>query len=449
MKAVYSSAMLKLLMKIIINKMRNTPMKKNNVLELKTQSTNTLIEDNLTNFMRIQAQKLLQVAVEQEVNEFVRQHQEMLPGGQQRVVLNGYLPERNIQTGIGDVAVKMPRVRDRATVDEKLVFTSNLVPKYMRRTVTLDVALPLLYLNGVSSNKFPAALSAFLGDDAKNLSPNVISKLKHHWYNDYEAWQQRDLSKKRYVYWWVDGVYLKARMEGDKTCMLVIVGADEYGNKELVAMTDGYRENKASWLSLLRQLKQQGLTYAPQVAVGDGALGFWGALTEIYPTTKQQRCWVHKTANILEKLPKSQQQKAKAAIHDIYLSATREDALSAYQTFIDDYQLKYSKAVDCLTKDKEQLFAFYDFPAEHWVHLRTTNPIESTFATVRHRTKLSKNCCARKTIIAATFKLMTEAEKRWKKLNGAKRLAQIIHLEKFVDGVHIEELKQHQLNKAA
>ena len=424
-------------------------MKKNNVLELKTQSTNTLIEDNLTNFMRIQAQKLLQVAVEQEVNEFVRQHQEMLPSGQQRVVLNGYLPERNIQTGIGDVAVKMPRVRDRATVDEKLVFTSNLVPKYMRRTVTLDVALPLLYLNGVSSNKFPAALSAFLGDDAKNLSPNVISKLKHHWYNDYEAWQQRDLSKKRYVYWWVDGVYLKARMEGDKTCMLVIVGADEYGNKELVAMTDGYRENKASWLSLLRQLKQQGLTYAPQVAVGDGALGFWGALTEIYPTTKQQRCWVHKTANILEKLPKSQQQKAKAAIHDIYLSATREDALSAYQTFIDDYQLKYSKAVDCLTKDKEQLFAFYDFPAEHWVDLRTTNPIESTFATVRHRTKLSKNCCARKTIIAATFKLMTEAEKRRKKLNGAKRLAQIIHLEKFVDGVHIEELKQHQLNKAA
>ena len=319
----------------------------------------------------------------------------------------------------------------------------------MRRTVTLDVALPILYLNGVSTNKFPAVLSAFLGDDAKNLSPNVISKLKHHWYNDYEAWQQRDLSKKRYVYWWVDGVYLKARMEGDKTCMLVIVGADEYGNKELVAMTDGYRESKDTWLSLLRQLKHQGLTYAPQVAVGDGALGFWGALTEIYPTTKQQRCWVHKTANILEKLPKSQQQKAKAAIHDIYLSATREDALSAYQTFIDDYQLKYSKAVDCLTKDKEQLFAFYDFPAEHWVHLRTTNPIESTFATVRHRTKLSKNCCARKTIIAATFKLMTEAEKRWKKLNGAKRLAQIIHLEKFVDGVHIEELKQRQLNKAA
>ena len=423
-------------------------MKKDNVIAY-ANPAKLIVEDSLTIFLREQAQQMLQVAIEAEVAEFLSAHaNQRLANGHQRVVRNGHLPKRKIQTGIGDVAVKMPRVRDRSNESESIRFHSNLIPNYMRRTATLDVLLPLMYLKGISTGDFQSTLAPLLGSDAKNLSPNVISRLKASWHDDYLAWQKRDLSQKRYLYWWVDGVYLKARMESEKTCMLVIVGADESGKKELVAMVDGFRESKESWLGLLQNLQQRGLTQAPRVAVGDGALGFWGALTEVFPATQHQRCWMHKMANVLDKLPKSQREKAKSMLQDIYMAATEREARGAWNDFIEEYQLKYTKAVDCLLKDKNQLFTFYHYPAEHWVHLRTTNPIESTFSTVRHRTKKSRNCCSRTTIIASVFKLMQEAEKRWRLLNGKQRIAQVIKFEKFIDGVHESELDNQQQDAA-
>lgn len=419
-------------------------MKKDNVIEL-ANPAKSIVEDQLTVFLREQAQTMLRVAIEAEVSEFISQHRALtLVNGHQRVVRNGHLPERGIHTGIGTIHVKVPRVRDRGNDPDPIRFQSSLVPQYMRRSATLDVLLPLMYLKGISTGDFQATLAPVLGAQANNLSPQVISRLKASWFDDYQAWQKRDLSHKRYLYWWVDGIYLKARMESDKTCMLVIVGADETGKKELVALVDGFRESKASWLALLTDLTDRGLTQAPQVAVGDGALGFWGALTEVFPATKQQRCWLHKTMNVLDKLPTSQREKAKQALHDIYMAATRETALQAWDQFTKHYQLKYTKAVDCLLKDKDKLLTFYDYPAEHWVHLRTTNPIESTFATVRHRTKKSRNCFSRTTVIACVFKLLREAEKRWRCLNGKNRIAQVINLEKFIDGIHESEITKQQ-----
>lgn len=322
-------------------------MTKDSVITFNNPAEN-IVEDALTQYIRAKAQEMIKVAVEAEVEAFIEAHSQLkLPSGQQRVVRNGYLPERAIQTGIGKVRVKMPRLRDRGD-DGQIIFQSSLVPQYMRRTATLDVLLPLMYLKGISTGDFQATLEPLLGPDAKNLSRNVINRLKASWYDDFEAWQQRDLTDKRYVYWWVDGVYLKARMEDEKQCMLVIVGADSEGQKELVALVDGYRESKQSWQDVLMQLKSQGLYHAPQIVVGDGALGFWGALNEVFSATKQQRCWVHKTSNVLDKLPKSQQEKAKKMLHDIYLAATREDALKAWDDFINCYNLKYPKATDCL-----------------------------------------------------------------------------------------------------
>ena len=397
----------------------------------------TAVTDYLTDFLRSSARKMLQLAVTQEVEDFIAEHQ--VSSGKAEIVRNGYLPKRCIKTGIGDIEVSMPRIRNRKA-NTQVQFASSLVPKYMRRTVTIDVMLPLLYLKGISTNNFKDALSPIFGDDAKNLSANVISRLKSGWYDEYEQWNKQSLSDKQYVYLWADGIYLSARMETEKQCMLVIIGADEHGNKELVGITDGYRESKDSWLELLNDLKERGLNYSPHIAVGDGALGFWGALNEAFPRCKQQRCWVHKTANILDKLPKSQRDKAKGIIHEIYMSANRKDAHAAYKKFIKRYEAKYPKAVNCLTKSENELFTFYDFPAEHWVHLRTTNPIESTFATVRHRTRLSKNCHSRKTIIGCVFKLIMEAEKRWRPLNGKKRITQLIKLDTFIDGINKKDL---------
>lgn len=417
-------------------------MSKDNIIALENPAK-AIVNDQLTQFIRDSAQQMLQVAVESEVAQFMAQYKDLkVRNNKQRIVRNGYLPEREIQTGIGAISVKVPRVRDRDTSAHSIEFNSNLIPKYMRRTATLDVLLPLLYLKGISTGDFASALEPMLGNHAKSISPSVISRLKSDWYDELTSWQARDLSSKHYVYLWVDGIYLKARMEDDKSCVLVIIGADSAGKKELVALVDGYRESKESWLSLLRHLKKRGLQQSPCCAIGDGALGFWGALQEIYPDTKQQRCWVHKTVNILDKLPKSQHEKSKSMLQDIYMAEGREDANNAWNEFISEYELKYPKAVSCLNKSKEQLLAFYNFPAEHWVHLRTTNPIESTFATVRHRTKKSKNCFSRKTIMASVYKLCREAEKRWRFLNGKKRLAQVINLEKFIDGIHIKEIKK-------
>lgn len=410
-------------------------MSKGNVVSFKNPAK-SIIEDHLTEFLKECAQKMLKVAIEAEVNEFLKGHEHLsLPAGQQRVVRNGYQPERTIQTGIGNIEIKLPRVRDREISDEKIQFHSQLIPKYMRRTVTIEVMLPLLYLKGISTGDFTQVMEPLLGEKAQGLSPNVIGRLKSDWLVEYKAWQKENLSCKRYAYWWVDGIYLAARMESEKTCMLVIVGADKEGKKELVGLIDGFRESKQSWLELLNHLKQRGLSIGPELAVGDGSLGFWGAVSEVYPTTSHQRCWVHKTANILDKLPKSQQAKSKSMLHDIYLAPTKNEACHAFDLFVQTHQLKFTKATECLIKDKEALLTFYNFPAEHWQHIRTTNPIESTFATVRHRTRKSKNCFSRDTIIACVFKLCKEAEKRWKRLYGSQRLIEVINLVKFIDGI--------------
>jgi putative transposase len=420
-------------------------MNKNNVIDYKNPSQN-IVTDVLSDFLRNSAQQMLQLAIEEEVQTFILAHEDrMLTNGNKQVVRNGYLPERSLQTGIGNVSVKVPRVRNRGK--DNIKFTPSLIPKYMRRTVTMEVLLPLLYLKGISTKDFADSLEPILGSKPRNLSANVISRLKAGWHDQYLSWQKRDLSNKKYVYFWADGVYLQARMESEKNCILVIIGVDEYGKKEVVAIDDGFRESKESWRVLLLDLKNRGLNHVPKLAVGDGSLGFWGALTEQYPDTVHQRCWVHKTANVLNKLPKSQQAKAKQMIHNIYMATSKEDAESAWKKFISTYETKYPKVVECLSKNEEELLAFYDFPAEHWIHLRTTNPIESTFATVKHRTRKSKNCFSRETIIAATYKLFMEAEKRWKPLRGKHRIAQVINMEKFIDGIHENEINNDNLNE--
>lgn len=404
---------------------------KDNVFEL-----NSPAQDMLTEIAREGAKRMLAAAMEQEVADFIQKYQsERLENGGQRIVRNGYLPERNIQTGIGDIAVKQPRARDKSNTDNKIIFSSKIIPPYMRRSATMNELLPILYLRGISTGDFQLALSPIFGDNAKNLSPNVISTLKSKWEQEYNQWHKRDLSLKHYVYMWADGIYLKARMEDAKDCVLVIIGVTDKGKKELIAIEDGYRESKESWQNLLRHLKSRGLTMPPKVATGDGALGFWAAISEEFPGTRHQRCWVHKTVNVLDKLPKSQHGKAKEALHEIWMAGTKEDANEAFDDFISNFSLKYPKATKCLNKDRDELLTFYDFPAEHWKPLRTTNPIESTFATVRHRTKRAKGCFSRKTILTMVFKLCQSAQDRWIRLNGFSRLADVIRGVKFVDGI--------------
>jgi putative transposase len=426
-------------------------MGKSNVIDIKNP-----VQDCLTEFLRTSAQKMLQIAIEQEVTEFVEGYKATrLNDGRSRIVRNGYLPERSIQTGIGNVDVKVPRVRDRlmssdnSSSNNKVEFRLSWIPKYMRRSSTIDSLLPLLYLKGISTNDFGIVLEPILGKDAANLSPSVISRMQSSWFDEYLQYQKQDLSLKHYVYWWVDGIYLEARMGTEKSCILVIIGANEDGKKELVGLVDGFRESKESWLSLLRDIQSRGLSIGPKLSIGDGSLGFWGALAEVYTKTQWQRCWVHKTRNVLNKLPKALQSKAKSDLHQIYLSDTKRNADKAYQKFIDTYGTKYPKASHCLEKDKEALLNFYDFPAEHWQSIRTTNPIESTFATVRHRTTRSKGCFSRDTIIASVYKLIKEAEKRWKKLYGHHRLADVINLVQFVDGVAVDNATTDQQVDAA
>jgi putative transposase len=387
------------------------------------------------------AQKMLQIALQNEVQEFVDKYQDTTdPNGNRIVVRNGYLPEREILTGIGSLNLKQPRVRIRETdlqeVNES--FSSKILPRYLKRIPSIDNLIPLLYLKGISTNDFPTVLSAILGDGAKGLSPANIVRLKKSWEDDYREWATRDLGSKEYVYFWVDGIYFNVRLEDNRSCILVIMGADKHGNKELIAVSDGHRESKLSWRELLLDLKKRGLVVPPKLAIGDGALGFWAALDEVFTETKRQRCWVHKTANILDKLPKSVQPKAKSLIHEMYMSPTKETALKAYDHFVDVYEAKYPKAVNTLTKDKEDLFNFYDFPAMHWIHIRTTNPIESTFATVRLRTRKTKGSGSRIATLTMVFKLALEAQKTWKKLKGHKLIPLVLEGRIFTDG----ELKE-------
>ena len=351
---------------------------------------------------------------------------------------HGHLPEREITTGIGPVVVRQPRIRDReASAGERIRFNPSILPPYARRTKSLEVLIPILYLKGISTGDFEEVLAALVGKDAPGLSASTIARLKEVWTEEHERWQKRDLSTKRYVYFWVDGIHVQARLEDDAQCLLVIIGATPEGKKELVGLIDGVRESAQSWRELLLDLKRRGLAIAPELAVADGALGFWKAVEEVWPKTRGQRCWVHKTANLLNKLPKSQQPKAKQALQEIWMAETKKDALVAFDAFVETFGLKYDKAVECLTKDREALLAFYDFPAEHWKHLRTTNPIESSFATVRHRTVHSKGCLSNKTALAMIFKLAEAAEKSWRRLDGHSQLPKLILGVKFADGIEV------------
>lgn len=395
------------------------------------------IEDPLTQVLRSGARRLLAEAVEAEVEAFVAAHADLTDeNGHRRVVRHGYQPEREVQTGIGAVAVRWPRVRDRhPDAGGRIRFTSSILPPYLRRAKSVEELLPWLYLKGISTGDFGEALAALLGPDAPGLSATTIARLKAGWAEEYERWLRRDLSAKRYVYFWADGVYFQPRLEHDKQCLLVIIGADEIGNKDIVGLSDGYRESEQSWLELLLDLKRRGLTVSPELATGDGVLGFWKALRQVYGQTREQRCWVHKTANVLNKLPKSVQGKAKAHLQDIWMAETRDDAESAFDFFIQAYGAKYDKAVECLARDRDRLLAFYDFPAEHWKHVRSTNPIESTFATVRLRTTKTKGCLSRKTALAMVFKLLLSARRKWRKLDGSNHLAEVIQGVTFKDGI--------------
>ena len=393
--------------------------------------------DPLTELLRKGARELLAKAVEAELVVFLEEYSSCrLVDGRAGVVRNGYLPERTIQTSLGDIPIRVPKVRDRS--GQGIKFNSSLLPPYLKRTKSVEELLPWLYLKGISTGDYQEALSSLLGEKARGISANTISRLKETWIEEHREWQRRDLSGKKYVYWWADGIYSKVRLD-DKLCLLVIIGTTEEGRKELVAVEDGHRESSAGWYQLLAGLRSRGLEGGPKLAVGDGALGFWNALKKLYPTCQHQRCWVHKTANVLNKLPKSLQGKAKASLHDIWMAETKKDAEKAFDTAVAKLSDKYPKAVECLEKDREKLLAFYDFPAQHWIHIRTSNPIESAFATIRLRTAKTRNCGSRETTLSMIFKLAQSAEKRWQRINGYKLLGEMIRGVVFKDGLPVTE----------
>ena len=410
-------------------------------------------EDQLTEVLRSGARSLLAQAVTAEVAEFLAKHADLkTENGRQRLVRHGHLPEREVMTGIGPVAVRQPRVRDRtASADDpaRIRFTPAILPPYMRRSKSIETLLPVLYLKGISTGDFSEALAALLGKEAAGLSASTIGRLKDGWQDEHAAWQKRDLSTRRYVYLWADGIHLEARLEDEKQCILVLIGVTPEGRKEIVGFTDGARESAHDWRDLLLDLKRRGLTVAPELVIADGALGFWKAAGEVWPRTREQRCWVHKTANVLNKLPKSQQPKAKRALQEIWMAETKAQAETAFDAFIESHAVKYEKAADCLAKDRDALLAFYDFPAEHWKHLRTTNPIESTFATVRHRTIRSKGCLSNRTALAMVFKLVEAAQRSWRRLDGHALLPKLILGVKFSDGLEVVSKKANTQPNAA
>jgi len=405
-------------------------MSKDNVISLEKPEENA---DLLTGLLRAGARELITQAVHAELTEFLTRYEDVMDSlGRRQVVRNGYLPQREIMTGIGPVDIQVPKTRDKG--GHGLHFRSELLPPYIKRTKSVETVLPWLYLKGISTGDFSEALAALLGKNAQGLSAGTISRLKQCWVNEYDDWRLRDLSKESYVYIWADGIYFNIRSDDARQCILVIIGVTSRGKKEFLAIEDGYRESEQSWTEVLINLKERGFK-PPKLAVGDGALGFWKASKKVFGKTRSQRCWVHKTANILNKLPKHSQAKAKQYIHDIWMAETRENAEKAFDLFLKTYQLKYPKATQCLEKDREELLAFYDFPADHWVHIRTSNPIESTFSTIRLRTKKTRACVSRTTILTMVYKLGLSAEKGWRKLRGFRRLADVINGVKFIDGI--------------
>lgn len=412
-------------------------MGKHSVVEFRGREART---DPLTELLRAGARQLIHQAVEAELQELLAEHSERRTAdGKAGVVRNGYLPERELQTGVGPVPVRIPKVR--AKTGDPVTFRSALVPPYVRKTKSLEAALPWLYLKGVSTGEMREALAVLVGQDAKGLSASTVARLKQVWAEEYSRWREARLDKDRWVYVWADGVYSGLRAEQTKLCSLVVIGVNARGEKRFLAIEDGVRESTQSWREVLLKLKVRGMN-GPQLAIGDGAMGFWAALEEVYPETRQQRCWMHKTMNVLNYLPKSSQAKAKQALHDIWQAETKVAAEKAFDLFVKTYEPKYPKATLCLQKDREELLAFYDFPAQHWQSIRTTNPIESTFATIRHRTKRSKGCLSRDSMLHMMFKLGQCAEKRWRRLRGFDYLAKVIIGVTFKDGIEVIEVDQ-------
>ena len=412
-------------------------MKNHNVVEFKDRETPA---DALSEMLRTGAQHLIHQAVQAELEGLLLQHaNQVTRDGKAAVVRNGYLPAREILTGIGPVTVRIPKVRTRE--GEPVTFRSALVPPYVRKSRSLEAALPWLYLKGISTGEMQEALEVLVGPQAQGLSASTISRLKAEWSEQYQQWRNTKLDKDRWVYIWADGIYSDLRSEEDKLCALVIIGVNERGQKQFLAIEDGIRESTQSWREILLKLKQRGMN-PPKLAIGDGAMGFWAALEEVYPKTRSQRCWVHKCGNVLNYLPKSAQPRAKQALHEIWQAETKADAEKAFDLFIESYEAKYPKAAICLQKDREEMLAFYDFPALHWQSIRTSNPIESTFGTIRHRTKRSKGCLSRDGMLHMMFKLGQCAEKRWRRLRGFSYLAKVIEGTAFIDGIEVISVQQ-------
>jgi transposase-like protein len=423
-------------------------MKKDTVVPLRQPEG----QDLLSTMLREGAQRLIAEALQAEFDEFLSQFVERRDErGRAAVVRNGWQPRRELLTGLGPVGIRVPKVRSRTA--ESAVFRSALVPPYVRRAKAVDAALPWLYLHGVSTGDMREALSVLVGPEAKGLSPPVVARLKQRWSQEYRAWRRKPLGKDRWVYVWADGIYSGLRAEDERLCVLVVIGVNERGQKRFLAIEDGMRESKQSWTDLLLDLKQRGLVIAPALAVGDGALGFWAALDDVYPTTRQQRCWVHKTANVLNYLPKSLQARAKAGLHDIWMAETKANAQTAFDQFVASYGAKYPKATECLAKDRAALLAFYDFPAEHWTHIRSSNVIESSFATVRHRTDRTKGCLTRDGMLAMIYKLGQSAERNWRRLRGLEWLAKVVDGVQFRDGIEVKNdtriTRKHQPSRVA
>jgi transposase-like protein len=412
-------------------------MRKSNVLEHQGQE---VIVDPLTELLRKGAKQLIYRAVDAELQELLTEYSEQkTEEGRAAVVRNGYHPEREIQTGVGPVTVRIPKIRSKT--GKPVTFHSALVPPYVRKTKTLEAALPWLYLKGISTGEMREALKVLVGPEATGLSASVVSRLKQEWAKEYMTWRDEPLDKDRWVYVCADGVYSGLRSDQTRLCALVVIGVNERGQKRFLAIEDGVRESTQSWREVLLKLKSRGMNI-PELAIGDGAMGFWAALEEVYPESRQQRCWMHKTLNVLNCLPKSVQAKAKQAMHAIWQAETKEDAEKAFDLFIETYEPKYPKATKCLQKDHEELLAFYDFPAQHWQSIRTTNPIESTFGTIRHRTKRSKGCLTRDGMLHMMFKLSQCAEKKWRRLRGFHYLAKVITGIKFKDGIEVKDVDQ-------
>jgi len=396
-------------------------------------------KDALTEVLRSGARRLLADAVESEVEEYISARKEFVDEqGHRQVVRNGHMPERSVLTGLGEVPVKKPRVRDKRDPNVRENFESKILPAYLRKAKSVEHLIPWLYLRGISTGDFTDALSSILGDGAPGLSASTVVRLKAAWEAEHSEWEKRDLTGKRYVYIWADGVYFNIRLADESACILVLMGATADGKKELLCVTDGFRESEESWRAMLLDLKSRGLEIPPNLAVGDGALGFWSALRKVFPSTREQRCWVHKTANVLNYITKKHQPHAKKMMHDICMASCKADAERAFELFVETWSAKFSKAAQCLEKDREVLLTFYDFPAEHWGHVRTTNPIESTFATVRLRTRRTKGHGSRAACLSMVFKLAMSASRRWRSLNGSDLLPKIISGVQFRDGVIAE-----------